>query len=297
MAALFIILFTMVQPGDATVLPLPAHFELHHLAVSSISSFLLGGAPAHLGTFMFSLFTTLVCIAVFAWFFRAYHARLHLEAAGAVAPPSGRPRRIKRSNGRRLSAAEWAEIPFVPGTTKPCSVTADGKVCNGFHRHAKCTLLPAARAEKARLRSEKAARIAMLNDVRQVYPDPYAVAPVAPVAAADHAADVTWYAVAAGRDTGVFTSWATVEPLVTGFSGALHKGFANSRQAEKWLAEARRQLDYVRRSNAAFRSAATAEARTPLTLPCPIAPFAVGAGIPRKLMVCAGCLRVCGRRT
>jgi hypothetical protein len=67
MAALFI-LFTMVQPGDAAVLPLPAHFELHHLAVSSISSFLLGGAPAHLGACIFSLLTTLVCIAVFAWF-------------------------------------------------------------------------------------------------------------------------------------------------------------------------------------------------------------------------------------
>jgi hypothetical protein len=50
---------------------------------------------------------------------------------------------------RRLSAEEWADLPFIKGTTKPCSVTAGGKVCGGEHRHAKCPMLPAAKAEKA----------------------------------------------------------------------------------------------------------------------------------------------------
>jgi hypothetical protein len=120
------------------MLPLPAQFGLHHLAGCSSFFFFLGGAPAHLGTFMFSLLTTLVCIAVFAWFFKAYHARLHLDAAGTDAPPIGRPRRVKR----RLSAAEWAAIPFIPGTTKPCCVTVGDEVCGGPHRHAHCPSLP-----------------------------------------------------------------------------------------------------------------------------------------------------------
>ena len=64
---------------------------------------------------------------------------------------------------RRLSAAEWAEIPFIPGTTPLCSVTVDGKKCNGPHRHAKCALLPAAKAEKARMCSEKAAALTRLR--------------------------------------------------------------------------------------------------------------------------------------
>jgi hypothetical protein len=182
-------LLTMVVPGGAAVLPLPTQFGLHHLAGSSSFFFFLGGAPAHLGTFVLSLLTTLVCIAVFAWFFRAYHARLHLDAAGTDAPPIGRPRRVKR----RLSAAEWAARPFIPGTHKPCSVTVDGEMCYGPHIHAKCALLPAAKAEKARLRSEKIARIAVLNDVRPVHPGSTTAGPVAPVTAASHAGDVTWY--------------------------------------------------------------------------------------------------------
>jgi viroplasmin and RNaseH domain-containing protein len=91
----------------------------------------------------------------------------------------------------------------------------------------------------------------MLNDVRPLYPDSTAAGP---------AGTVTWYAVAAGRETGIFTSWAKVEPLVSGFSGALHKSFRHRRLAEKWLAEARRQLAHVRLSNAAISSAAAAEA-------------------------------------
>jgi hypothetical protein len=47
------------------------------------------------------------------------------------------------------SAEEWADLPFIEGTTKPCSVTAGGKVCGGKHRHAKCPVLSAAKAEKA----------------------------------------------------------------------------------------------------------------------------------------------------
>jgi hypothetical protein len=50
---------------------------------------------------------------------------------------------------RRLSAEEWAALPFVKGTTKPCSVSVGGKVCGGEHRHAKCPMVPAAKAEKA----------------------------------------------------------------------------------------------------------------------------------------------------
>jgi hypothetical protein len=50
---------------------------------------------------------------------------------------------------RRLSAEEWADLPFIEGTTKPCSVTVGGRVCGGKHHHAKCPMLPAAKAEKA----------------------------------------------------------------------------------------------------------------------------------------------------
>jgi hypothetical protein len=115
MAAL-LFLVTMAVPGDASVLPLPAQFGLHHLAGCSSFFFVLGGAPAYLGTFMFSLLTTLVCIAVFAYYFKAYHTRLHLDAAGNDAPPVGRRRR-------------WAARPFIPGVIKPCSVTVDGEMC------------------------------------------------------------------------------------------------------------------------------------------------------------------------
>jgi hypothetical protein len=58
---------------------------------------------------------------------------------------------LKKRNAleRRLSAKEWAALPWIEGTTKPCSVTVGGKKCNGKHRHAKCPMLPAAKAEKA----------------------------------------------------------------------------------------------------------------------------------------------------
>jgi hypothetical protein len=246
MAALFF-LFTMVVPGDAAVLPLPAQFGLHHLAGCSSFFFILGGAPAYLGTgaFVFSLL-----IIVFMFAFGAYHARLYLNAAGNDAPPIGRR--------RRATAQEWAARPFVQGVIEPCSVTVDGKMCGGPHRHANCSLLPAAKAEKA-------ARTAMLNDVRPVYPGSTDATPTGAV---------QWYAVAVGRETGIFSSWAEVEPLVSGFSGALYKSFHHRNRAETWLAEARRQLAYVRLSNAAVSSATAAEAASA----GPVQWYAVAAG-------------------
>ena len=55
----------------------------------------------------------------------------------------------------------------------------------------------------------------------------------------DHGRGVRKYAVAVGRDTGIFSSWAEVRPLVTGFSGALHKSFASRSEAANWLASKR----------------------------------------------------------
>jgi hypothetical protein len=238
MAAL-LFLFTMVVPGDAAVLPLPAQFGLHHLASCSSFFFILGGAPAYLGTsaFVFSLL-----IIVFVFTSGAYHARLYLNATGNDAPPIGRPRHVKH----RLSRAEWAARPFIPGVTKLCSVVNPlGERCNGPHIHDNCPFLPAAMAEKA-------ARTAMLNDVRPVCPGSTAATPTGAV---------RWYAVAAvGRETGIFSSCAEVEPLVSGFSGARHKSFHLRHRAETWLAEARRQLAHVRLSNAAISSAAATEA-------------------------------------
>jgi hypothetical protein len=44
-----------------------------------------------------------------------------------------------------------------------------------------------------------------------------------------------WYAVAVGRETSIFSSWAEVDPLVTGFFGARHKSFRHHYQALGWL--------------------------------------------------------------
>ena len=43
------------------------------------------------------------------------------------------------------------------------------------------------------------------------------------------------YAVAAGRQTGIFNTWAAVEQLVKGFAGARYKGFSSRDEAEAWL--------------------------------------------------------------
>jgi hypothetical protein len=50
---------------------------------------------------------------------------------------------------RKLSAEEHVSPPFIEGTTNPCSVSVGGKTCGGKHRHAKCPVLPAAKAERA----------------------------------------------------------------------------------------------------------------------------------------------------
>ena len=45
-----------------------------------------------------------------------------------------------------------------------------------------------------------------------------------------------FYAVAAGRTTGVYTSWAEAEPLVKGFRGARYKSFATRAEAAVFCA-------------------------------------------------------------
>lgn len=45
-----------------------------------------------------------------------------------------------------------------------------------------------------------------------------------------------WYAVAVGRQTGVFTTWDDASAQVNGFAGALHKSFPDAAEASAWLA-------------------------------------------------------------
>ncbi len=44
-----------------------------------------------------------------------------------------------------------------------------------------------------------------------------------------------YYAVAAGRSTGIFTDWPSAERQVKGFAGARFKGFADEASARAWL--------------------------------------------------------------
>lgn len=44
-----------------------------------------------------------------------------------------------------------------------------------------------------------------------------------------------YYAVAKGRETGVFDSWEKCHAATDKFKGGLFKGFNNKQQAEKWL--------------------------------------------------------------
>ena len=44
-----------------------------------------------------------------------------------------------------------------------------------------------------------------------------------------------FYAVAAGRRTGIFTDWATTEKQVKGFAGAKYKSFASEEEARTWI--------------------------------------------------------------
>lgn len=46
---------------------------------------------------------------------------------------------------------------------------------------------------------------------------------------------VKYYAVAIGKETGLFTSWSQVEPLVKGFPGAKHKSFSSMALAQEYL--------------------------------------------------------------
>ena len=45
-----------------------------------------------------------------------------------------------------------------------------------------------------------------------------------------------YYAVAAGRQIGIFRDWPTTEAQVKGFAGARYKGFASYEEARAWLA-------------------------------------------------------------
>ena len=44
-----------------------------------------------------------------------------------------------------------------------------------------------------------------------------------------------FYAVAAGREPGIYTQWPEAERQVRGFPGAKFKGFASRAEAEAWL--------------------------------------------------------------
>lgn len=44
-----------------------------------------------------------------------------------------------------------------------------------------------------------------------------------------------FYAVAKGKQTGIFTNWAETKALIDGFPGARYKGFATKDEAQQWL--------------------------------------------------------------
>lgn len=48
-------------------------------------------------------------------------------------------------------------------------------------------------------------------------------------------AKTKFYAVAVGRDRGIFTDWPSAQKLVTGYGGAKYKSFATRQEAEEWL--------------------------------------------------------------
>ena len=51
-----------------------------------------------------------------------------------------------------------------------------------------------------------------------------------------------YYAVAVGRQTGIFTSWSFVRTLVSGYSGAIHKSFKTHDDALKYLQQYQKNL-------------------------------------------------------
>ncbi|WP_125608373.1 ribonuclease H family protein [Lapidilactobacillus bayanensis] len=46
-----------------------------------------------------------------------------------------------------------------------------------------------------------------------------------------------YYAVAKGRETGIFRDWATTKAQVDGFTGARYKSFSTEQEAQSWLAD------------------------------------------------------------
>lgn len=50
-----------------------------------------------------------------------------------------------------------------------------------------------------------------------------------------------YYAVKKGRETGIFTSWADCQKQVTGFAGALFKGFVTREEADAYLGQEKKQ--------------------------------------------------------
>ncbi|WP_412989058.1 ribonuclease H family protein [Pediococcus siamensis] len=50
------------------------------------------------------------------------------------------------------------------------------------------------------------------------------------------AAKKKFYAVAKGKQIGIFTDWATTKKMIDGFSGAKYKGFLTREAAQEWLA-------------------------------------------------------------
>jgi len=73
-------------------------------------------------------------------------------------------------------------------------------------------------------------------------------------------AKTKYYAVAAGRTTGIFTDWATAEKQVKGFTGARFKSFPSRGEADSWLKEPVYAAKPKRISSSV---AATAEERNP----------------------------------
>lgn len=53
-----------------------------------------------------------------------------------------------------------------------------------------------------------------------------------------------YYAVARGEKTGLFTCWAEVQPLITGYKGARHRKFSCPLSAQRWIEAHHREIPY-----------------------------------------------------
>jgi len=71
-----------------------------------------------------------------------------------------------------------------------------------------------------------------------------------------------FYAVAAGREPGVYSQWPEAERQVKGFPGAKFKGFASRAEAEAWL-----EAPCMRRGRREHRDLWLPRQRTLLPLP------------------------------